>query len=368
MSADSEDAAWLQAKLKAAVEQEDYAVAAEVKALLDQMTTSDTLPPPPPPPAPSTADYTPARRGPIASISSAAAAADGGAVTSALEQDGVTRVDGVIPRGLATELLASINASLQSAIDDTRDAAIFDDQYYSKFGNVLSRRNRFDLKLSLKAQPVRAALRAVLETLQKPLALQLGDDAELYELAALVSLPGAARQPVHPDTPIVAGKGTTHGVTILTAFCALQDIEADMGPTLFLPATHTAEAHAAFFTYDNFELAFDSADDDDDDDGATGKEEDDELEAQRCAALLETWSAWRADLNTGDISLFDSRCLHAGAANASPRPRVLFYCSFIRAEHASAFRASDEQNPGTLLDDLRGEHTLGEWREWLGAS
>ena len=96
-----------------------------------------------------------------------------------------------------------------------------------------------------------------------------------------------------------------------------------MGPTLFLPATHTAEAHAAFFTYDNFELAFDSADDDDDADGAAGKEEDDELEAKRCAALLETWSAWRADLGTGDVSLFDSRCLHAGAANSSPRPRVL---------------------------------------------
>ena len=39
--------------------------------------------------------------------------------------------------------------------------------------------------------------------------------------------------------------------------------------------------------------------------------------------------------------------------------QVLFYCSFIRAEHAPL---SDR---GTLLESLRGKHTLEEWREWL---
>jgi hypothetical protein len=34
-----------------------------------------------------------------------------------------------------------------------------------------------------------------------------------------------------------------------------------MGPTLFLPRTHTAAAHADFYTYANFDLAFSSVDD-----------------------------------------------------------------------------------------------------------
>ena len=42
---------------------------------------------------------------------------------------------------------------------------------------------------------MRVEVRATLEAL-------LGSDAELYELAAMVSDPGARRQPVHPDTPI----------------------------------------------------------------------------------------------------------------------------------------------------------------------
>ena len=149
----------------------------------------------------------------------------------------------------------------------------------------------------------------------------------------------------------MAGKGTDDGPTILTAFCALQDIDETMGPTIFLPATHTTEAHEAFFTYENFEAAFSDCDDDEEE-----EEVDHEREA-RIAAILDAWSPWRGELSTGDVSLFDSRCLHAGGANVSQRQRVLFYCSFIRAEHASA-------SCGTLLDSYRDKHKLRDWREW----
>ena len=43
------------------------------------------------------------------------------------------------------------------------------------------------------------------------------------------------RQPVHPDTVWHTSGG------IVTLFIALQDVEADMGPTFFLPGTNTAE-------------------------------------------------------------------------------------------------------------------------------
>ena len=69
----------------------------------------------------------------------------------------------------------------------------------------------------------------------------LGADAVLYELAALISDPGAPAQPFHPDTPFL----DEQGVAVLTAFVALQPIDETMGPTRFLPASHTAKDHAA---------------------------------------------------------------------------------------------------------------------------
>ena len=49
--------------------------------------------------------------------------------------------------------------------------------------------------------------------------------------------------------------GVTLGLT-LAAFCALQDIGPKMGASIFLPRTHTPQAHADFYTYENFDLAF----------------------------------------------------------------------------------------------------------------
>ena len=190
-----------------------------------------------------------------ACISSAAAARDrGAAVAAALRADGIVRVNGAITSGMASDLLKWVNASLDDALQETREDTDFGAQWQLHFASVRQQTNRHDIKLDLEAPPVRAALTAMLSSLQPAIADILGEDAQLYELASLVSLPGAVRQPVHPDTPIVATKGTDQGATILTAFVALQDVDASMGPTLFLPATHTAEAHAAFFTYDNFEV------------------------------------------------------------------------------------------------------------------
>lgn len=55
----------------------------------------------------------------------------------------------------------------------------------------------------------------------------------------------------------------------------------------------------------------------------------------------------------GDVALFDSRLLHCGGANVSPRRRILFYVSF-RARKVVA-------PPGTILYDLRERHTLQDF-------
>ena len=364
-----DDGGWLELKLKAAVEREDYASAALIKAQMDEIKAQASPVPSTrsskPLPKARTRTPRPLRTNGITTFGAIEARSDGGSasVTAALEADGVVRVNGALSERLASELRECVQLELEDGVRETReDADTFGDAWQERFGNVLSRPNRHDVKLSLESPLVRAALASLLSTLEPTIARTLGDDAELYELAALVSLPGAARQPVHPDTPIVASKGTDQGATILTAFTALQDVEPAMGPTLFLPATHTAEAHEEFYTYENFELSFSASSDEEEESFIEQQQEGEESAAARAAAadkLLEKWSTWRSELGTGDVSLFDSRCLHAGDANTSTNPRVLFYCSFIKADHASSC-------DGTLLESLRGKHKLREWREFAG--
>jgi ectoine hydroxylase-related dioxygenase (phytanoyl-CoA dioxygenase family) len=146
-----------------------------------------------------------------------------------------------------------------------------------------------------------------------------GEKARLCEFAALVSDPGSARQPVHPDTNYRRDR------CVVTSFVALQDVESDMGPTVFIPGSHTASAH----------LAFREA-------GETGG-----------AALAAPHGV--ATLGSGDATVFDSRLLHCGGGNASDKRRVLFYFSF-------EVEGSDNPNSAvsTIREELRGKVTLGD--------
>ena len=144
-----------------------------------------------------------------------------------------------------------------------------------------------------------------------------GGRARLCEFAALVSDPGSARQPVHPDTNYRRDR------CVVTSFVALQDVAADMGPTVFIPGSHTASAH----------LAFREA-------------------GERGGAALEAPHGV-ATLGTGDATVFDSRLLHCGGGNESDRRRVLFYFSF-------EVDGSDNPNAAvsSIRDELRGAFTL----------
>jgi ectoine hydroxylase-related dioxygenase (phytanoyl-CoA dioxygenase family) len=68
----------------------------------------------------------------------------------------------------------------------------------------------------------------------------LGKDAILYELSCMMRDPNSQRQVVHPDTP------HKEEAVLYTCFVALQDISIDMGPTTWLPRTHTQEMHERF--------------------------------------------------------------------------------------------------------------------------
>ena len=195
------------------------------------------------------------------------------------------------------------------------------------FGAVLAPSERWDLKLTLCPSVV-AALREALVPLRAVCEEVLGEDAVLFECAALVADPHAPRQPLHPDT----AHERNAGPHVLTCFLALQDVDDRMGPTVFLPGTHCSESHAAFNAP-----------------AETGAKQ----------ALLASAPRQLGTLGRGDAMLFDSRLLHCGSANESDARRVLFYFSF---------RAAEARVPqGTLDAGLeRRQLRLSCSSEWLG--
>lgn len=243
---------------------------------------------------------------------------------ASLADDGIIRIANALSLQSSVKLLEHVNSALPEALAASADTAAFevDDVYVSYFGDVLRRdsedgiRRRHDLKLAISRPPVADAVDELLATLGPTIAECLGPDAVLHECAALISDPQAPQQPFHPDTPY----RSEQGLAVLTAFIALQPVDESMGPTKFVPQSHTAAAHEAFNS------------------------------AETKLAMLLRRPTWRGVLDTGEATLFDSRLIHCGGANESPRRRVLFYISF-RAKEASA-------PPGTLLYDLRGRYSL----------
>ena len=238
---------------------------------------------------------------------------EGGKARGAVEARGVVRVNDVLSEEASAEMSRYVDETLRA-----NDAGTTRDLSMETFGNVYCKKNRWDLKLAYDA-PVRRALGECVRSMREVLTTTCGEDAELVELAALVSDPGSTRQPVHPDTAY------RRDPSVFTCFVALQDVERDMGPTLFIPGTNNAQAHVEF---------------------REGRERGGPV-LQRPYEL--------GVISRGDATLFDSRTLHCGTENESARRRVLFYFSFQR---------SQSENPNaaisTIRTELRGKYTLAD--------
>lgn len=214
----------------------------------------------------------------------------------ALRQDGVVRLASGLPKELCDRVLAEINATIDRVVAQGGEM-----MPSTGFGDVQVKQSRYDLFLD-NGGVVRQSLSTLLAAptanssakslLSEVLKLAFGDGphatAPFRELSSLVSDPGAPRQPIHPDIP-------WHGYPALyTVFVALQDIDASMGPTVFLPRTNTESAHAAY--NGGHKLPF----------------------MDRCEYRS-------AILKQGECVVFDARTLHAGTANESERRRALLY-------------------------------------------
>lgn len=236
---------------------------------------------------------------------------------AALRKDGVILDPHALSSSQAAKLRAHCEAQLSAAMSEVSAGDVDESEF---FGSVLARQQRFDMKLALDPLVAEALGEALDGCLAPTIRDVLGSrDPFLAELGVIRSMNGAPRQPLHADTP------RSDAPVLLTAFLALQDIDEDMGPTTFLPGTHAdAEAHAA-------------------------------LSSPTEKAKLLSQGRRLGNMPEGACALYDSRLLHAGGANNSPRPRWLMYAGFC-----SSRLVARELRGERYADLQRGIPTLGD--------
>eukprot|EP00980_Cylindrotheca_fusiformis_P012161 scaffold2939_cov123-Cylindrotheca_fusiformis.AAC.5 len=257
----------------------------------------------------------------------------GTAHANVLKQQGVVRIDNVLPGPLADEIREKVFALRKES-----EALVESGELPSlaRFANVLLKENRVDLTIPLGADDdgaeewVAQALSSVLVNSPVGSVIQnlLGSKALLYEWSCLVSDPSSNRQVMHPDTPY------KEEPVLLTCFIALQDIELDMGPTMWMPETHdSAEIHAQF------------------QDERKPSEEDEAVLSPK-DQLLVSRPTVLGTLPKGCCAIFDSRVLHAGGANTSSTSRAILYFTFQNP------KVTNVGNPGSIRPYLIGQWTL----------
>ena len=237
-------------------------------------------------------------------VSPAAIKAEGKAHAKVLKKDGVVRIDRVLSAATADRMKEYVTELRRRGEAEVEAGGV---PLLKRFASVLLRKDRCDLTLPLGQDDIVAeALNEVLRESSAGATVRaiLGKGSIMHELSCLISDPGSQRQVLHPDTPFMEGKGPV----LFTCFVALQDVRLDMGPTTWLPGTHSAEAHEIFK-------------DEHVQGGAGSKSRKDEL-IRNSAAVL-------GMLPKGSCAIFDSRTVHCGTANQSETDsRALFYFSF----------------------------------------
>eukprot|EP01052_Picozoa_sp_SAG31_P006917 SAG31_NODE_324_length_17691_cov_8.128126_13_plen_329_part_00 len=232
---------------------------------------------------------------------------------------GMLRIDNLVARERCTLLSKHVDDMLMKS---TRTMAAAERSNY--FGAVYCEEKRWDMFLRL-APEVLALLHETLSTVLKPLLASIVTaHGRLCELSALISDPGASRQPLHADTkwmPNVVSIGDV-GTRVVTCFIALQDIDAEMGPTVMIPGTHTdAEAHRKLATTLG---------------QASREAELGELRGATASVAGLELPVVHCTLRAGDAVLMDSQLFHCGGANRSLLRRRLLYFSAHAPGHLPA--------------------------------
>jgi len=264
---------------------------------------------------------------------------------SSVSLNGVVRLNGCLSSwraaALRTYVLGQRDASVAlTAADPELQATLFS-RVLSPTDAGSNKVTRWDVRL-----PWSALVReSVVEMMGGDLGaafstLSSGDDAELFECAAIVSAEGAAPQIVHSDV-VISGSPRLH-----TAFVALQDVLPHHGPTRFLIGTHT---------------------------GGRGSASHDSL-AHNDTYFCEGEPSVSAMLDAGDCALFDSRTLHCGGPHRRGPPptavteRVLLTISFRHTGLTEAELSNgDIHGAGSILPTVAARQMrLGQLRSGSG--
>lgn len=238
----------------------------------------------------------------------------------ALREDGVVLIPNVLSSAKAATLYTHLESKLAQSL-----AAITAGRASEKecFAPIACRRGRHMVNLTLEPVIVDALAEAL--PVLRPY-LQGAFESEepvLAELAGIRSSNGAPSQPVHSDinTPCPGPPG------VLSVFVALQDVDEEMGPTIFLPGTHADKrAHAAIKS------------------------------PSKKAQLLRNGPIRLGTMPAGACTLYDGHLLHAGGANESPRCRWLLNVTFVPPLERFSIALLDVYEEACRL----GVHTLGQ--------
>ena len=172
--------------------------------------------------------------GPVPGTPVASLVEDAAAATTKFDNEGLLRLDGAVSPETAAALLAEVNATLArelGARGGNRRAPL------RRVRERLLQGQRYDLKLPWAAPRKRRCGKARGTCVRFSKAPR-GRKARLCEFAALVSDPGSARQPVHPDTNYRRDR------CVVTSFVALQDVDRGDGADGVHPGEpRTASAH-----------------------------------------------------------------------------------------------------------------------------
>ena len=250
---------------------------------------------------------------------------------------GVIRIDSALSEETADALRQFVDEELSRAEQEV-EAGTHDAD--SRFADLVLVSKRCDLLLPLRG----AAITALQELLGEgstlgPLVEEImGEHGVLQEIACLISYPGSEQQPLHPDTPYSSPP------SLYASFIALQDVDEDMGPTVYLPGTHTKAAHSEFYGGDLVAAA--------------------ETSGIRTAPVAEDFLRTRPValglLKKGDLACYNQQVLHCGSANRSDRIRRQFYISFRNPAVKVKARAS-------MRPAFRNQLTIGKIRKELAA-
>eukprot|EP01041_Mallomonas_annulata_P010739 gene10739-22436_t len=226
-----------------------------------------------------------------------------------LEREGCIGVPNVLSSETVDELLAYVNNENEQAKQAVLDNKI---PFNDRFGGVNCRGlngpfgQRQDMYLPMSSPIVRKALSEVINNLLPLLQETVTINGMFHEISSLVSDPGAPRQCIHADTIVLPCPQypSVSMEPLYTFFIALQDVEDNMGHTVFLPRTHTPAAHLLWNTNQKQKEQF-----------------------------ISNNVAVQSQLKKGDVAIFDSRILHCGRSNSSSKRRALFYFTLSKQQN-----------------------------------